>query len=359
MGWRCAFLDIFFSLVFFVLPSHKKDSKKFKMTNQLTNSSTSLLSLLTLCNDAARLLRDGRYAEALLAFHKTLAIIRNTMMTNDDETDGWCNKGYCCSNSRVECYFSSPNGSSSPTFVTSNGEVVSMERNPNKDDEEDSIPNKSAIWLLTMLAKDASSTAFGNNGAIFCDPIFVQEINTSPSSLSTPSISKLDFEKLSYAAVYNMALTYHLYAISSNSNSTVQGSSFQFNMRKALKLYESAHKILTCCQLPNNNETSLMSAMKENYSQSGHESELHLMSIIYNLVNVHYCLGKDANSQFCYDRFISLILYLHQEQKFSHMSSSSSNPRTTTKGTAVTVESFVRNVINFYVSKKKVIAPAA
>ena len=85
MGWRCAFLDIFFSLVFLVLPSHKKDSNKFKMTNQLTNSSTSLLSLLTLCNDAARLLQDDRYAEALLAFHKALAIIRNAMF--NDRTD--------------------------------------------------------------------------------------------------------------------------------------------------------------------------------------------------------------------------------------------------------------------------------
>jgi tetratricopeptide (TPR) repeat protein len=88
---------------------------------------------------------------------------------------------------------------------------------------------------------------------------------------------------LSFVALYNLALCYHLQY--EDNDDTTNGQ----NLHKAQYLYEYAYDILK--------------------SQEIEISELHLMALANNLAAVHRALGDEEKTRLCLQQLLSLLMY--------------------------------------------------
>ncbi len=111
-------------------------------------------------------------------------------------------------------------------------------------------------------------------------PIFRKPIVARCSS----STGSRRFECLSFVAMYNLALTYHLQFEDNDDTTNVQ------NLHKAHYLYEYAYGILK--------------------SQEVEVSTLHLMALTNNLATVHRALGDEEKADLCLQQLLSLLMYV-------------------------------------------------
>ena len=114
---------------------------------------------------------------------------------------------------------------------------------------------------------------------IFRSPIFLSQ--------PLPVTNSLCCEKLSYVIVYNLALSHHLKAMTSQLSKRMTFITFE----RALRLYENAH-----CVLMGSPEIDV--------------SILHTLSIVCNLGHLHGVLGNKERSDLCYQNLLSTMIYL-------------------------------------------------
>jgi len=110
-------------------------------------------------------------------------------------------------------------------------------------------------------------------------PIFRQPVVAQRSS----SVGGRRFDCISFVAIYNLALSYHLQYEEGGDATNVQ------NLHKARCLYEYAYGILKTREVE--------------------ISELHLMALANNLAAVHRALGDEEKTGLCLQQLLSLLMY--------------------------------------------------
>jgi hypothetical protein len=137
--------------------------------------------------------------------------------------------------------------------------------------------------LCSFLSTDSScflkSVRNDSQHTIFRSPIFLNQ--------PLPLTNSLFYEKISYVIVYNLALAYHLKAMTSQLSRRMIFITFE----RALRQYENA-----LCVLMGSPEIDF--------------SILHTLAIVCNLGHLHCVLGNKERSDLCYQNLLSTMIYL-------------------------------------------------
>jgi hypothetical protein len=131
------------------------------------------------------------------------------------------------------------------------------------------------------------------------DFIYSSPISVPVSAFSNPGLHTE--VAISSIVIFNLALAHHLLAI----HAQQPHQQIVALLAKSMKLYELAIQL--------QQQDATLSA--SNYST------LFILSSLNNLGNVHHMLGDEQASHYCYQKLLSLLMYLSYHEGFSKTSS--------------------------------------
>lgn len=142
---------------------------------------------------------------------------------------------------------------------------------------------------------------------VFCKPLVVRCVE----GVAVPP------ETLSFVAMYNLALSYHL-------KSSCEDTKDVLNLQKAASLYEYSHEVFQ--------------------SQMVSISPVHLLTLVANLANIHEALGEEEKSNVCLQHVLSIYMFIVDSGDG--------------KGLPSSIIGFLRSIL-LHILPKVILAPAA
>lgn len=203
-------------------------------------------SAAQLNNSGVKLFESRRYDEAVSAFSRSLAIVKQVLATCDDEIDAEMSESQC--------------GPSSP------------------------VPEASPLCQFSKVAEPAvpQHLTFKEESACDADLPFVFSQPILIPTTATELTAFKHFIKMSFVLLYNLALTHHL--------SALEGPVSMKKLRKALSLYELAYTV----QVTEDIQLTVMQTM----------------AIVNNLGQIHVAMSNSDKADQCFQHLLSTLMYL-------------------------------------------------
>jgi len=274
--------------------------------NSNSNMSTAIQEAIFLNNKGTRLVRQCQYDSALQSFAaviemlKPLAVIAEDHKDNDDDDNG----------NAVDADADADTDADTESSVPLTISFTNKSLDTDTFDDSNDINNNA---MTTPSSRTASSSSLDTDIAstikfrqhfVFRDPVVI------PTE-SIPSASAASLSKFLMIVMYNVALTFHLRAISLASSSPTAVSSKK-KKSKAKKYFAQSKKVYEL-------------ALKIHLELDDDIDPLFTLALTNNLGLIYRTINRKDKSTICFQNMFSTMMYLLDSNLYHEQDSSTSS----------------------------------
>jgi len=272
---------------------------------ECTNMSSAIQEAILLNNKGTRLVRQCQYDAALQSFTTVIEMLKPLAAIAEDHKDKEDDD-----NGNADADTDADTESSVPLTISFTNKSMDTDTFDDSNDINDSktTTTTSCCTSSSSLDTDLASTLKFGQHFVFRDPVIIP-------TASIPFASSASLSKFLMIVMYNVALTFHLHALSfasSSSSPTAVGVSSKKKKRKAKKYFAQSKEVYEL-------------ALKMHLELDDDIDPLFTLALTNNLGLIYRTTKRKDKSTICFQNMFSTMMYLLDTNAYHEQDASTSS----------------------------------